>query len=537
MKAPSQEVLDASSVLGWVVGNNFVNEANKPFEYEKHRFLIDYMADDARVKCTIKCAQIGLTVAEIVCNIHDIIYKNLDVIHTLHNSDVLNGFVFPKVNPIISLNPKIAQMLSRDSESLKQFGDHFYYIRGANSMSQAVSITADKLCVDEVDKSDQNVVETFESRLSHSEHKIMRYFSNPTGIGFGIDKLWRRSDQRHWMVKCSHCGHRSFMDFERTDLKNHYVDIDKAIYACGKCSREINDAARINGEWVATVKGREMHGYWFSQLMAPWISAKEVMFAYETKTTEYFHNFILGKAYTPTTLIVGRENILRACQPAQIPKRQVAIGVDVGVKKYWVAATPDGIFDYGMTESWEDIEKLKIMYDATMVIDAAPDLTTPPALMNKYRGQVFICYYKQDTQNAGAIRFKEGKDFGVVMADRTKLIDIVATEINDGRLKFRLPGKDMETYITHWSNTARIVETTDKGIERGVWTKDPSKPEHLVHATAYMRIALSRTLGTGGAMNFAEPKTGASKPKADYVSPAGLLTFNLTEAIEEAMES
>lgn len=529
--------LEASSVLAWTLLNGFVNEYNKPFEFTNHRFLIDYMADEAPTKVTKKAAQIGLTTVESLTNFHTAAYKKMNIIHTLQTSDVIKGFVFPKINPIINYNPKIKELMRVDSESLKQFGDNFIFYRGAQSESQAINITADMLCIDEYDRSNQKIVEMYQSRLDASPYKWKRYFSNPSAIGFGVDGLYQKSDQRHWMVKCSHCNHRSYMDFAlSSDTDNHFVDMERAIFACGKCHKEIYDKDRINGEWVAKYPDRDWHGYWFSQLMAPWMSAPHIIEKQQMNSIEYFSNFVLGKAFTPTDLIVSRETILNACEPKQIPKLQVAIGVDVGHVKHWVAATPEGIFDMGKTESWEEIEKLILMYNATAVIDAMPDFTIPKQLMEKYKGRVFICYYKQDTQNAGAVRFKTGKDYGIVHADRTKIFDLVATEINNKMLKFRTEPSTLGEYIVHWGNTFRTTEIDSKGFERPIWTKDPSKPEHYCHATIYMRIALSRQLGRGFGMDFAEPNTSFPKPTGGIVRD-GAMTFDLSAQIKEAMET
>jgi len=51
-----------------------------------------------------------------------------------------------------------------------------------------------------------------------------------------------------------------------------------------------------------------------------------------------------------------------------------------------------------------------------------------------------------------------------------------------------------------------------------------------------MRIALSRQLGRGLGMDFAEPLLTKDKKKADYVDEQGQLTFDLSEQIQEAMD-
>jgi hypothetical protein len=527
--------LQASSTLAWILNNQFVNEYNRPIEFDKHRFLIDYIEDNHPTIITRKAAQVGMTVAESFKNIHLAVYRKMNIIHTLQTSDVIKGFVAPKINPIIEYNPVIKQLVKMDSESLKQFGENFIFYRGAQAESQAINITADVLCVDEMDRSNQKIIEMYQSRLDASDYKWKRYFSNPSAVGFGVDGLFQQSDQRHWFVKCKHCGHRSYLDFKPGDDKNHYINVESAIYACGKCGWEIGDDDRMLGEWVQKFPDRDWHGYWFSQMMSPWISALEILEKQQTSTVEYFYNFVLGKAFTPTDLIVNRDTILKACTPSLIPKINVAIGVDNGIVKHWVAATPQGVFDYGKTESWDDIEKLLLMYNAVMVIDANPYPNTPKQLVEKYKGRVFINYYQRDTKNLGIVRFGENREYGIVKSDRTKLLDLVAGEITEGRMLFRQSPNQLEEYIAHWGNIYRTVEIDANGTERGVWVTQENRPDHFAHAHCYMRIALSRQLGGTMGTEFVEPLT-KDNPKADYVDSTGQLHTNFSDKVKQALD-
>ena len=270
-----KEALIAANTVLWILDNNFVTENKKPIEFTQHRFLIDYMSDQHPDKVAIKSSQVGLTVAETLDAIHLAAFRNMTSIHTLQTNDVIKGFVQPKVDPIIQMNPAISDVLKVDSQNLKQFGDAFVFYRGAQAESQAINISADVLKIDELDRSKPKVVEMYQSRLDHSEYKWMRRFSNPSAIGYGVDALWQDSNQLHWFVKCSHCGHKWYVDFEQNEIeKNHYVDKVREVFACGKCNKEITTRDRIRGEWIAKYPNRtHRHGYWFSQMMAPWFSA------------------------------------------------------------------------------------------------------------------------------------------------------------------------------------------------------------------------------------------------------------------------
>lgn len=484
------------------MGNQFITENRKPFEFFDHRFLLDYLADDHRHKVSKKASQIGETVGELFDDFHLAIHRKMNIIHTLHTSDVIKGFVRPKVNPLIQFNPEIKNYMTIDSEGLKQFKDNFVYFRGANSESQAISISADVLKIDEKDRSDSHVVEMFQSRLDFSEYKWIREFSNPSAVGFGVDETYAKSDQRHWFVKCHHCGHYMYMEFEKEqgtlDQYTHYVDKERRIYACGKCDRELSDADRTNGEWVAKYPSRDkIHGYWFSQMMAPWFTASEIVDKWEASTIEYFHNFVLGKAYTPSDMIVNRETILRANAPSIIPKLNVALGVDQNVnEQIWVAATPQGVFAHGRTKSWEELEQLKLMWNAIVVCDPNPYSTKPKQLAAKYN-DFYLCYFKEQ-KDMSLLTWKHGES--IVYADRTRLLDTVANEITEARLLFREHPMQLEDYIADWANIYRTTEELPDGRVKSVWMKKENKESDFSFATAYMRIALSRIVEGGDSM-------------------------------------
>lgn len=503
-------------------------------EFTKHRFAIAYLNDNHPHKVTKKSSQVGWTVIETFDDLHKAGFMGMNVIHTLQTSDVIKGFVKPKVDMIIDNNPQIKAMIKADSENLKQIGDNFIYFRGANSISQAINISADILKIDEEDRSDPIVVQTYHSRLDHSEYRWVRRFSNPSAVGFGVDAVYAKSNQFHWVMQCSHCRWRMYIDFEPSDDKNHYVHKELMMYACGKCHKELSDAGRINGEWVAKYPSRtDIHGYWTSQMMAPWFSAKDIMQKYEEQSIEVFYNFVLGKAYTPSDLIINRDTILKANSPSIISKRDVAMGVDNGVLKTFVIGTPDGIFAHGQTESWEEIEKLKLMYNAVMVMDPNPYPTTPKALVDKYPGSAFICYFKQDTKNLGIIQWGTGVNASVVYADRTKLIDLVAQEKVDAKMLYRERPSQLEDIIQHWNNLYRTTIEEPDGRSKSTWLKKEGKMSDYPFAESYFRIALTKVLGRGEISGFIEPPPSAGVMGANK---DGQYVVDMSAELNEAME-
>ena len=152
-----------------------------------------------------------------------------------------------------------------------------------------------------------------------------------------------------------------------------------------------------------------------------------------------------------------------------------------------------GIFDIGVTESWQEIEDLRNRYKATMVIDALPYPNIPRKMSDKYPGKVFLHYYQQDTKKIGIIRWEDQ----VVKSDRTKVIDSVVGDFNAGDMTINMTENQLEDYIHHWEQLYRMIKLSPQGIKKPTWETNENKPDHFAHATIYWKIALQQTLGLG----------------------------------------
>lgn len=524
------DALISSSPLAWVALNNFVQENQQPVEYKDHRFLIQPMNDMSPDLVVKKSAQVGFSVLAIFKSIWLCKYMGMNVIYVLPTQNLSKDFVTPKVNPLIMSNPKIMELITQDRESLKRIGDRNLFFRGAASEREAISITGDVLVLDEYDRmTDMTIVNMYDSRLQASKFSWRWRFSNPSQLGFGVDGLYQDSDQMHWFIKCD-CGHEWYIDFEAND-QNHYIDQELRLYVCGKCNQQITDKQRRNGRWVAKYPNRKRRGYWISQLMAPWVSADRILEQKDDSSEDFFHNFVLGKAYTPSDLVVNRETILRACSPGTIPKVGVAMGVDQNVsEQIWVAGTSQGIFAHGKTKSWEELERLKLTWNAVVVSDPAPYPTHPKILAEKYN-DFYLCYFKE-MKDLSVLEWKNS----IVYADRTRLLDIVANEITEAKLLFRESPYQLEDYIADWNNLYRTTVEENDGRTKSKWLKKDGKESDFSLATAYFRTALSRTLQTGNS-SFIEPNAIHPVKEAYIAKPSGEVEVSLGDIVRDTFEN
>lgn len=521
------EQAQSFNVPAFTLVNGLRNENDTPISFDNHKFLIQPYNDRASKLVCLKASQVGFSTLAIIRAFHLAKYDRANVIYTLPSRTAVKDFVIPKVDPLISHNPVFRSMVgSVANTGIKSIADRFVYFRGSWEESAAISISAHVLINDEVDRSNSHVLETYESRLDAAklERPDLGYiwkFSNPSIPGAGVDVWWQESDKKHWFIKCPHCNKQQYLDFPNN------IDFEKKEYVCFQCHGVLSPDDRRYGHWIPKYFGRDISGYWFNRMMAPWVDASEIIEKSKGDQAT-FNNFTLGKPYISSDDKITRQSLLKCVVPDYNPMTDVAMGVDVGNIRHYVIGNRYGIFRIGTTDSWEEIESLILQYNATCVIDANPQPTVPTKLAEKYRGQVFVHYYEQDKKQLGTIRFGEGDNRGVVKSDRTKIIDALVAEFNQQRIYINIPLYELDDkgFIKHFENCYRVVVETPNGAKKAEWLHLEGKPDHYLHASIYWRIALTKTLDRGQIVRpkppsdpqpIAPPSTGNNQVDLDQI--------------------
>lgn len=521
--------LEARNIVAFILNHKIKNENGSEIEFMDHNFMLQPFTDVTPEQAHKKCAQIGGSVKEILRSFWLAKHLRANVIYTLPTRNSVRDFVLPKVNPIIE-NNKILQTFihTTDSIELKKVGDRFVYFRGSWGQESAISISAHILINDEKDHSNQKTLRTYRSRLDDAKRErpdlgwIMN-FSNPTLPDYGIDADYKDTKQFHWYVKCHRCNHWQFMKWPDN------VDIKRGIYICDRCHLELDREDRRTGRWIAHRPKNPRAGYWYSQLMVPWIPATKIIADWNEGKGDQsiFHNFTLGEAYQSGEAGITRADILNCIVMDRNPETDVAIGVDVGVTKNVVIGNRYGIFKVLETDSWDEIEQLRNYYGAYMVIDAMPDHVKPKKLAKKYPGKVFVCYYDNQKKNIQTIEWGTGDDRHVVRVDRVKIFDETVADLHSQDTEFTgLNAIQLDDYIKHWGNMYRTTEMDAQDRQVVAWkTKGEEtgakKPDHFSHATIYFKVALSKTSSSGGIVKPDRPKRNKESPtvSADNTVP------------------
>ena len=480
------------SIIGWLLKNGIKTESGKPFDFKSHMFFYDVLTDWSPQIVCLKAAQLGGSTTFGLKMLWAMKRFGLNAAYTAPTDKDAHDFVSGKLNPIIRQNKVLSDYIQdTDSVEQKRIGTNTAYFRGTMTDRAALSFSSDLNIHDEVDRSKRDIVAQYASRLQHSTYKWEWLLSNPSVPGNGVDALWKESDQKHWFVTCNHCSKKQFLSWPES------VDTELSVFVCKACHRELSEDARRKGSWHAAkfeVKPK-YSGYWFNLMMAPWVTAAEIIELNRTKTQEYFYNFVLGLPYAGSGAKLIEEdffqNLVNERNQQDDP---IVIGVDTGLPIWYVVGNKQGLFYNGHCDSMHDIEALMQRFPKAIVVcDQGGDLTAPRELREKYPGRVYLAYYRQDRKTMRLIEWGRDKEVGKVVIDRNRTIQQLMDELRDQRIPLYGTKEDWLEVWQHFSNVYRTAEEDALGQERYVWER--SGPDHLLHAMVYWRAGIDKFTG------------------------------------------
>lgn len=298
---------------GWIKEHTYLE--GKRFNFKHHEYQVDIITDDSPTLLVNKAAQTGLS--EIFARWALAIaatQNNFTVIWTFPSSSDAERFAKARLDPTIAQSPELSRIISKavNSTELKQFGDNtFVYIRGTISDTAGLSVPADVLIHDELDRSDIANVSAYVSRLQHKTTKVRRLFSTPTVTGYGIDLECRTARRKRQVWCCSHCNHKFLPSYEedvhipgwdkpkkeinRANIKD--IRWRDAVLLCPNCKRIPSTDVRYR-EWVVenTADQYDTVAYYVSPFCAPAIISPSYLVQASTTFNKWseFVNQALG---------------------------------------------------------------------------------------------------------------------------------------------------------------------------------------------------------------------------------------------------
>ena len=228
-------------------------------------------------------------------------------------------------------------------------------------------------------------------------------------------------------------------------------------------------------------------------LLAPWVSADKILEYHKDKSEEYFYNRVLGLPYVGSGNKVLKKMILGNLtdKPFKFDKSRIIIGVDSGLNLSYVIGNHSGIFKYGETKKYEDIERmLRIWPNSIIIFDQGGELIKPRELQEKYPGRIYLCHYRQDRKTLQLVVWGKDKEAGNVVVDRNRMLQWLIDEFKEKRIPLYGSESQWWDYWLDWDKIYKIQEEDNLGVVKSKWLR--SGRDHYCHATLYWRVGMSR---------------------------------------------
>lgn len=530
--------------------------AGMPFSTEGYEFQEAIINDMHPNMDVMKPSQVGLTEVQIRKTLAFVNRnRGVSAIFTLPNDDLFRRVSQTRIKPIIDRDRVFN--LEQDENSVRsmkiyQFDTSFLHVTACTE-GDATSTAADAVFNDEVDLSNPEMLALFNSRMQNSSLRISQRFSTPTFQGFGIDQGFQKSDQHHFLMKCTRCNHWNWPEFDTRfchfpDLPEHVEDLieldDDAINGmdltqcyvmCEKCLRPLEP--ECEKQWVAKFPGRiHARGYWITPFNTPRIGLDYIVLQLlKYKQRDFirgFYNTVLGRTYSDAQTQIPTDCINKAMDrgtplAGELPKdRPLALGLDMGQTCHLIIGLTDGntILKMETIPSEKIIERIQFLCDNYNIVAGAVDRLPYTPTSNEIRriSRNAIMPMAYDTGKDSDVRLvmDEYDILSHVNVNRTKALDEVKAAFVNYQMSLSGFGYQRDTIIEHYRNMVR-VETPEKPA---VWEKirGSSTMDHYFHATALYKAGLKvRPLvadklanGVGSMMNFGQIKVsdGFSQP-------------------------
>ncbi len=520
-----------TGIINWLQASGIKTHKKSDFEWKQHSFLLQPLTDWTPTLVFRKPTQIGVSTTAILKMLYKACLSPLAIIYTLPTTPEQRKFVSARIDPIVEnswyLREKLRPegVLQADSTELKRIGDSSIYFKGSYVSHIAQVVDADILINDEYDFSKQEVLEDYEERLEGASSLGWHWaFSVPSVPNFGISKLFENSCQYYWFIRCSRCNHLQTLDFFQN------VDLVKKRYICAKCKNELREEDRAKGAWVAKYPDRSIHGYQFSHLMCPWISAERIIEKREKARNEkHFFNYTLGLPYEPKGSSLADSDFWKLVGDYEEIKfgKDTIFGIDQG-DVFHVAIgklEPDKesnaykkkIVALKIVDTKEKLLDLFKSYGMNFgLMDLLPNKHTAKELRDKLKGRLYLAHYQT------TLSLKE--DFDIckwdvanrsVTINRSESLDSLFKSLYDKKWEFPRLAIHFKSVVEHFKNLkAEYVVKYGRNLK--VYRN--TGPDHFAHAINLLNIAFSAPRFILGKSSFNE-KSASVRYSGGPLSP------------------
>ena len=510
-------IMQEQDCLMWVLDNK-LQVAPGPWKLEKHEYQVDWLKETAPEQIFIKGAQIGATETLVLKTLHGHIFGKYPQgsMYLFPTTRDVSDFSKARFDPLIQLNPfigehvKSAGLKGTDAQNIKKIGRGHLYLRGAKSTRNIggakksstglKSAPVDRVVFDELDEMEPDMIELAKHRVMHSDVKELMYLGTPTIPDYGVDKKYKTSDQRVWMLECPKCGKETCLELEfPNSLKRR---VDGSVYRCCiYCDGELHPS---KGRWVAQYPSRskDLVGWYISQLNSMYVDPAFILQIYENPPNgdiAEVMNSHLGKAYLPAENRLTQQEVFACCgedTESLNSDNPTCMGVDVGRDLHVIIGERKNrqtlkVLRVCRVSSFHDLHDLAKRFNTKCaVMDLYPETRKVREFQKSEHFQVFGCQYVDTKQSVWAWDEKDG----VVKVNRTELCDATHTLVAEsGSLELPRRNKEIEQFAFECCNIAKILEEDSETGSRTFRYRKLDVRDHYRHALNYLYLAAERT--------------------------------------------
>jgi hypothetical protein len=516
MEAEAISFEDLAAVDPWIWASQGINLQAGPYSIANHAYQVAPMQSTARKRVYKKGAQMGFTEIEVLRTLHGMIHRLYPsgVLYLFPTSDDVSDFSKGRFTPLIADNPEMIGAYVRDTDAagIKRIGNAMLYLRGARTTtkieglkkdaSKLRTIPVDKVVYDERDLMEHEMVTMALERMEHSVVKEEVHISTPSIPDYGIDAEYEASDQRVWFIRCPSCNHENCLELTFPDCIRRGND-GKWYRACVKCSAKLDPQT---GFWLPRFPGREVEGYWISQLNSAYVDPGKILSLFENPPNgnkQEVMNSKLAMAYVSAENRLVPNDMWQLTNQEPMPlthEGPTAMGVDVGNNFHVVIVDKPRdkalrvvkachVGSDKMTD-FTPIHDLAVQYNVrSMVIDFAPVQKAVRSFRESEGSrEVFGCLYQRHQRGPATWDIEDG----TVKINRTEVCDATHEVVTKkGCLELPRRSPDLEEFVKQMCNLAKVLEDDkETGSREYVYRKLGA--DHYRHALNYAYLAAQR---------------------------------------------
>ena len=513
---PKNRVIDAA-YWAWV---NQLRIDGRPFDLAGRDYQMEIMSpetEDGKVKTNEvirKGSQIGITMGKVIEITHGAIHGLYPqgIIYYFPSQRAVEHFSKTRFKPFITDNDEIRKYCNDiNAVAIRRIGSTNVNFFGcsatvriggqAKDSTNVRSTPADWVLLDERDLFDDEMAKQVNQRLGNSVINRRTDIGTPKLPDDGVDRIYGKSDQRRWQIKCISCRKHTCMESE---FPNCIGLRDGVGYPkCVHCGAEIYTS---NGLWIPDYPGKDVVGYWVSQLLNPNRDLAHVLKeyddpeAYDMNEGE-FQRTVMGLPFVSSEDRLTESDVYACCdngyQMAYSHDGPCAAGWDVGPNALHVVIghriTSDRyrLVRMARVPDFDALHDLLGRYNIKAGVgDAQPEVHKMRDMQRDENFAVYMCYYSPHLKTFD--KWEQGTN--IVTVNRTEVFDATHHVVTSpGRLMIPRNCEEVKIFAHQMTCAAKSLEPT--GVSQILtyrYIKVGDKQDHYRNALNYFYLACKK---------------------------------------------